>query len=118
MKYRVLDVDGDYTFGKQEQNFLNSADAVGQAIKTRLKLLLGEWWEQTSEGLPLFQSILGKSGSADNVNGVDLLIQEIIGGTTDVIQITDFSSTLDNRQYSLSCSVETKYGYTALEVTL
>lgn len=106
----MLDVDGDYQFGKGQQNFTYGTYAVAQAIKTRLKLLKGEWWENTSEGLPLFQNILGSPGDQDNLYLVDSLIKERIIGTENVKSIESFSSEYINRHYTFSCTVNTKFG--------
>ena len=50
MRYRALDDNGDMTFGGNNKNFLKDIKAVIQAIKTRIKLLKGEWWENTETG--------------------------------------------------------------------
>ncbi len=112
MKYRKLDVNGDYTFGKGQQCLTYGTYAVAQAIKTRMKLLKNEWFEDIEEGLPLFQQILGVRGTGDNVTIVDSLIKSRILGTTDVTGIANFSSTYDSssRQYSYTATVNTKYG--------
>lgn len=109
----MLDVDGDYSFGKGQQNFTYGTYAVAQAIKTRLKLLKGEWWENTAEGLPLFQQILGASGTEDKLIIADFLIKEIIIGTENVKSIESFKRTFDSstREYSIEqCIVNTKFG--------
>jgi len=97
VKYRRL-INGDYSFGRNNGDFLTGIDAVSQAIRTRLLLLKGEWWEDTEQGLPLFQSILGQY----ETQPIDLLVQD----------------TYKNRTYSVSCTVDTKYGQAYLEVTL
>ncbi|MCR8981654.1 hypothetical protein [Brevibacillus laterosporus] len=106
MKYREM-VGGDYSIGRP---FLTNAAAVGQAIYTRLKLLMEEWWEQLDDGLPLFQNILGTRGHPDNLQAVDLLVQARIIETPHVSQITDFQSAFDSRIYSFQCNVETTFG--------
>jgi hypothetical protein len=117
MKYRRI-VDEDYSFGNGAQNFISGTVAVAQAIKTRLLLLQGEWWEDTEDGLPLFQSILGQPGTEENLQSIDLLVQDRIIKTPGVNGIKSFESTYVNRNYGVSCTVETAYGYTELEVTL
>lgn len=112
MIYRALSPSGDYQFGKNLQSFLSGNAAVGQAIRTRLLLLRGEWWEDISEGLPLFTQILGRPGSTSNIQSVDLIIRQSILSTPGVLQITSFSSSYINREYSVSCSVSTKFGGT------
>lgn len=119
MKYRQLDSSGDYVM-KNSQAFLTGTDAVVQAITTNLKLLKSEWWESLSEGLPLFQSILGQPGTPDNIKATNLIIQERILGTQGVTKITSFASTYVNRQYAITqCVVDTIYGTVTVEgVTL
>ena len=71
--------------------FLTDIDAVAQIIYTTLRLLLGEWWENLTIGFPLFQSLIGSSGSPTNQAGVMLIIQQTILSCPYVIQIVDFS---------------------------
>lgn len=110
MRYRMLDIDGDYQLGKGQQNFTYGTYAVAQAIKTRLKLLKGEWWENTSEGLPLFEQIIGANGSQDDLYLVDSIIKERIIGTENVKSIESFKSEYINRTYTFSCVVNSKFG--------
>ncbi|EKQ56261.1 MULTISPECIES: hypothetical protein [unclassified Clostridium] len=120
MKYRILDTNGDYSFGKGQQNLTYGTFAVKQAIQTKLGLLKGEWWENKELGLPLFQSILGQIGVKDNISIVDTLIKKQIIGTIDVTGIESFSSIYDsaNRSYLFTCKVNTKYGNITVEESL
>lgn len=113
MKYRALDLDNDYSFGKSMQEFKIDSDAVVQAINTNLKLLKGEWWENIDEGFPLFQNVLANSGSSDHIKAVDILVKERILSTEGVKEIVGFNSVFVNRRYSASCSVKTKFGVIA-----
>lgn len=111
VRYRKLSPLGDYVFGGNKNDFHVDAAAAGQAAYTGLQLLLGEWWEDTSQGLPLFQSILGQSGTPEHIRAVDMLIQEAILNVQGVQQITSFQSSYANRQYTItSCVVQTQYG--------
>lgn len=112
--YRALDVNGDYSFGKGKQDFLSDAAAVAQAVRTNLLLLKGEWWENTAEGLPLFQSILGQPGVPDNIKAADLIIKDRIQSTLGVAAVQSFSSTYASRQYSVSSTIITNTGETAV----
>ena len=110
MKYRRLDSNWDYVFGHGVSDFLTGVDAVGQAIKSRLGLLLEEWWEDTTDGLPLWQSILGVMGASKRM--IDSLIQQRILGTPNVIGIVSMQSSLDSnaRSYKFYCAVNTVFG--------
>lgn len=106
MKYRRLSPTGDYVFGFGNTSFYTDADAVAQAIQTKLKLFQGEWWEDLDDGLPFFQQI---AGSRDK-DAIDLLIRSRILDTPNVLMITTFSSTLQDRKYTASADVLTTYG--------
>lgn len=112
MRYRRLDDNDDYTFGQSSQDFYTGVDAVAQANYTRLKLLYAEWWEDLTDGLPLFENILGAPGSPKNKQAIDTLLTERILGTLNVKGIISFSSSIDPnvRSYSFQCTVNTAFG--------
>ena len=106
MQYRILDENGDYTLGQNSMK--KDKEAVAQAIQTRLGLLYGQWWENTEDGLPLFEKILAAYG--DNKEMIDILISERIAQTKDVKEIKSYQSSFQNRVYTANCVVETVYG--------
>lgn len=112
MKYRRLDENWDYVFGHGKNDYLEGREAVGQAVKSRLLLLYGEWWEDLEDGLPLFERILASSGSDANKQAVDIIFARRIGDTTGVLNVSWYDSTFDRnkRAYSFSCRVDTVYG--------
>ena len=112
MIYRMLDQGGDYVFGRGKHAYLEGAEAVAQAIKTRLLLLYAEWWEDREDGLPLWERILSSSGSPSNQQAVDFIFKERISGTTGVLSLLGYESNFDsdNRKYTFKAAVETLYG--------
>lgn len=112
MKYRKMDVNGDYVFGLNEQGFLKDNEAVAQAAVTKIKLLKGEWWEDVSEGTPFFQSILGINATLESKIAIDLIIRDRILQVENVETIVTFKSEIDNvsRSYMLYCELETNFG--------
>ena len=113
MRYRKQDKDGDYTFGMGLRDFhVNSPDAVAQAIDTRLKLWLGEWFADTTDGTGWNQAILGKH--ADNL--YELTLRQRVLETPGVVSIVDFDSSFDSRtrRLTVSMSVDTAYGQATL----
>lgn len=120
VSYRKLSDGGDYTFGHGMADFYRDAQAVGQAVKTRLLLLYGEWWEDTDNGTPLFQEILRKSMSDKSVQAVDLIIKDRILDVDGVDSITSFKSTVDKRTrvYRADVELATIYGETSLTFSI
>lgn len=110
MIYRKLDENGDYIFGRSNE-FLEGSEAVGQAIKTRILLLLGEWWENVREGFPLWQSVLGSSGSEEHLRSIDNIIRERINRTLGVESIESFNRDFnrETRVYSFTAVVNTEF---------
>lgn len=117
MRYRKLDENGDYTFGRNNGNFyLNNPEAVAQAVKTRLGLIQGEWFLDITVGTPYNSRILG----AGMVATYDAAIQEVIIGTQGVSSILDYASNVDpsTRAATISCKINTIYGQAIITATL
>ncbi len=107
MIYRKLDQNGDYVFGGNGSNYISGLDAVKQAILTRLRLLYGEWWEDETDGLPLWQKIL----AARDKKEAERQILNRISGTPHVLAITGYETTWDGDTRKLSIHVEFSSDY-------
>ena len=115
MRYRKLDASGDYTFGGGAGNFYqDSPEAVAQAVLTRLRLLSGEWFLDTTAGTPWMTQVLGSGTSSI----YDSVIQARILDTSGVQSIDSYSSTVDGRRLSITATITTAYRSTAVEATL
>lgn len=111
MKYRKLDENGDYTIGRRDEMY-EGTEAVAQAVKTRLLILLGEWWENRQDGTPLFESVLGQRLRTDEPpDEIDLVFSDRINGTQGVSDITNFESSIDaeGRAYKADITIKTVY---------
>lgn len=117
MRYRSLSPTGDYTFGGGSSAWLvNSPEAVGQAVLTRLRLAVGEWFLDTEEGTPYQQQILGMGKLAT----YDAAIIDRIVNTPGVDALVAYSSNLDTRtrKLSVSATINTAYGQTTVSAPL
>lgn len=116
MRYRKLTANGDYSFGNGQLDFWRDVpEAVGQSVKTRLLLWLGEWFLNIEEGTPFMQGILGKYSKSV----ADTTIQDRVLDTTGVVTILDYVSDVnpDTRVMSVTTlKVDTIYGPTAVQV--
>lgn len=110
--YQKLDANREPVIGV----LISDIDAVAQAILTRLLLFQGEWWENTLDGLPLWQQILGHPGRS-SADKIALLIQQRILGTPYVVSMQKLQAGFDpiSRTFSLYAEVQTAFG--ALTVT-
>lgn len=112
MRYRKLSPTGDYVFGHQQADFwINVPDAVAQAVETRLRMALGEWWLDTTDGTPWLQSVLQNNTQATR----DPALQNRILGTTGLSGIDSYASQVVGRAFSVQATVDTIYGAATVE---
>lgn len=117
MRYRKLDASDDMVFGKGQTSIhRDTPEAVAQSIRTRLGLWKGEWFLDTTEGTPYFQSILG----ANTLSTRDDAIRNRITETPGVYSLDEYSSSFDpdSRKFTVTATVTTKYGSTTVSETL
>lgn len=84
-------------------------EAVRQRLQTVLKTFQGEWYLNTTYGIPYRQQIIGKGLSKQER---DALFIAKINEDSDVIRIRSFSSSDDRntREYDVSFDVQTSDG--------
>lgn len=114
MRYRKLDVNGDYTFGGDQRAFyVNVPAAPAQAVKTRLGLELGEFFLDTSDGTNWRTGVLGRYTAAIR----DDTLRARILGTPEVTGIASYSSSVDGitRTFNVSATIDTSYGQVKIE---
>ena len=94
------------------QSALADVDAVAQAVLTRLRLYQNEWWADLNLGIPLFQNILGGSGSQAQQAVISLAYTQQILGTPYVSGVSDVSTTFNSatRQFTYKATVQTAFG--------
>ena len=97
---------------------LSNIDAVAQVIKQTILLFQGEWWGNLSLGTPMFQSILGGSGSQASQKAINLALTERIRSVPYVIGAVSVTSSfnVNNRAFSFSATAETAFGTVSVTV--
>lgn len=107
MTVRRLDDDGDIV--TQGDIFITERDEIAQTIKTRLRLFLGEYFRDITDGTPWYQQILNKQTTMEIR---EARLRERISNTPGVKMLTSFSTNfdLDSRTYTVTASVLTQYG--------
>ena len=89
-------------------------DVVAQRLIIRLRNFRGEWFLDTSYGVP-YWSFLGKKVKKSSV---DLIFQREILAENGVKELTFFESTFENRKYTLSFRVKVTTGDETETITL
>jgi hypothetical protein len=108
IQYLQLDAGYDPIFDPTAN--LTDLEAVTQAIMTRLKLLLGEWWENTNIGLPLFQVILGQLGSQQGLAAMALTVQQNVEGGPYVTGTSNLSVSFTDGVLTITGTAFTQFG--------
>lgn len=108
MRYRKLDENGDYVFGHGVRDFLvNSPETVAQAVETRLRLLLDEWYLDVTDGTDY------GLGKVDPVSR-DRELRARILETPGVTEIVSFLSTTQDRNLTIESTIHTEFGAVTL----
>jgi hypothetical protein len=82
--------------------------SVAQKLTIRLTTFRGEWFINTTHGVPYYQEIFGKVRSKQTI---DLIFQQQILQEPAVVEITEFSSEIrPDRTYSLNFRVRITNG--------
>ncbi|MNR14074.1 hypothetical protein D3C85_1305260 [compost metagenome] len=88
---------------------------MAQTVLTRLRLFLGEYFRDITDGTPWYEQILGKF---TNLSAAEAALRARIANTPGVIRLISFSTDfdIDNRHYSVTAGILTEFGVE--EVTL
>lgn len=99
-------------FGQSRANYARDAEAVAILVKKRLLLIAGEWFLDTSQGVPYLTDIARKPA---NLALAESTIKQTILETEGVQEIITFALTFDRdiRKLYVTASVRTIYGNTA-----
>lgn len=90
-------------------------ETVAQRLKILLLTFMGEWFWDTTYGVPYFQSMLGRKVTKERV---DLIFNQKILEEPGVREILTFDSTFNNRVYSLTFSVRVTDGTITAPITI
>lgn len=107
MTVRKLNETGDIV--TSGQIFIDGRKEIAQTCVTRLKLFLGEYFRDITDGTPWFQQILGKF---ESLNTVESLLRNRIARTPGVVRLLSFNLDYDlsSRTLSVSSYVLTQFG--------
>jgi len=113
MTVRQLQADGDITTSGQQ--FTDEINEVAQTVTTRLKLFLGEYFRDITDGTPWFEQVMNKASS---LSAKEAAIKNRIIRTDGVLQLTSFETNFDlpTRTYTVNAGILTPFGATQISV--
>lgn len=107
---RALDANWDPIQGNGQACFLADLDAMVQIVRSRLLLFKGEWFLNLNDGLPMFNGMLGSSGSVRNIQIITNMVVVRIKSTPYVIDVDNVAAAFQARSYYFSARVITQFG--------
>ena len=118
----------NHTTGDMVAGYVTGQDEIVQRVQTRLYRHLGEWFVNTSAGLPWYRGpsdiMAGQLTEATAIMGTrnfryaDIWIRNEIAETAGVIRIVDFNTYFETstRTYSIRAQIATDYGLAFIAV--
>jgi hypothetical protein len=108
MQVRRLDANHDMTFGSGRRNIASTGEGTAQRIRCRLLAILGEWFLDTSTGVPWWQpegnGIQPIMGGPRNLQYAEAVLKAIILQTDGVDTLDAFSMSFDGTLRKLKVS--------------
>lgn len=98
----LLTADGDIDVSKQDLQLTSGIDAVMQSVRIRLQFFMGEWFLDTTQGVPYFQQVLVKN---PDLNALASIFRNVVLGTPGIKSLTQFSLDHDRQARTLSVTM-------------
>lgn len=116
MQYRTVDENGDMMPIRKSSDMLTGVRAVAAAVNSRLRLLLGEWWEDPELGFAvpdlLFNGLRREQGRELLAGYITAYIEQTEGVNT----VSDVRTEIEGRAMHYTCTLITDFGETTEEV--
>ena len=106
MRFRNLDVNGDFSFGRGSTSYATENAAIALNVQTRLLSWLNDFFADMGAGLD-WNRLLGTPGTQAEI---ELSCKRIILQSEGVERVNSIDATVNNnRQLSLTINVDTIY---------
>ena len=116
MRYRPVDKNGDLMPCGTKENVLLDADAVLEAIKSRLHLFRGEWWENESLGFAVPDLLVETVRISHDTDMLSGYITAYIAQTSGVKSVEHVQTEVEGHKMTYACSVITIFDPAEREV--
>lgn len=105
MKFRTVDSNGDWVFGRGVNSYSRRNSAIGLNIRTRLLSWKNDCFFDLTAGVDWYNRL----GSKNQRDLLEQEIRRIILQSEGVTGINQFDTILNNRNFSLYVDVSTQY---------
>ena len=108
MRFRALDSNWDWKFGKGTGSYSGDSQAIAYDIKSKILSWFGDCFFDANAGID-WKNILGSKNQKEKL---DNDIKKIISLEDGVVDITFFDSEINNRVYSFTARIKTEFNET------
>lgn len=118
MILRPVDETGDILPVMSSSDLLRDAPAVARLVKDRLELLSGDWWENPAWGNEIVDLLKESRLTEAYTQALVSYLSSYIRETPGVLDVRDTVCSMNGRQFSFSCTVDTEYGETVIRYSM
>lgn len=108
MKFRVLDNNWDWNYGRGIQDYTSASLAIAYDIKTKILSWYRDCFFAMEDGID-WKNILGSKISKEDA---DSAIRKIIVTENEVVELVFFESSVEDRKYVCTARYKDIYGET------
>lgn len=113
MRTRLIDENNDFTFGLQQSGYCKGAKSVELDIKTALQEFYSDCFFNMTAGIPWLERL----GDKEQQKILDDEIYNIASNRYGVLDINNFKSYVENRQYYCNFNVIQIFSNEILDIT-
>ncbi len=118
MILRPVDENGDILPVLSSADLLRDVLAVARLVKDRLELLAGDWWENLTWGNGIINMLQESRLTEADMQALVSYLSSYIRETPGVLDVRDAVGSVNGKQFSFSCTVDTEYGETEINYEL
>ena len=118
MILRPVDANGDVLPVLTSASLLRDVLAVARLVKDRLELLSGDWWENPAWGNEIVDLLKESRLTEADTQALVSYLSSYIRETTGVLDVRDAVGSVNGKQFSFSCTVDTEYGETIIRYSM
>ena len=111
MKFRILDTNNDWSFGRGIQSYASDLQALMLNLKTRILSWVGDCFFNLSDGID-WKNLLNYNTQTQLKNAIKMMAFRTDG----VLRVIDISIVVSERNATVTLNVDTIYGSNILNV--